>query len=338
MSMPLDERKARILSAIVELFVASGEPVGSKALASVFENAFSSATIRNEMAALAEMGLLSQPHTSSGRIPTNRGYRLYVDHLMPHKSLSPEEKKRIDEMVQGISGDTEQMLTKIGSVLAELTHCAAVTTTPDLMNSVIRSVEVIPVSPQALVLVVLLASSTSRSRLVRVEEPVPADVVERFARFCSERVVNRSIEEITPLYLQALAAQMGDLRLLPLFTGVYDLCAELGEGRVLLEGQQHLLGYDEPLTSMRQLFDFLSRRNELLTLLAQPKDVIRVTIGGESDHDELAHSAVIVTRYHAGNLSGSMGLIGPTRLDYADTFAKLLYFSKLAGQLLESNL
>ena len=108
--MKLDERKARILSAIVELFVATGEPVGSKALADVFDNAFSSATIRNEMAALSEQGLIAQPHTSSGRIPTTRGYRLYVDRLMPRHPLSDEERRRIDGVVSRIEGaDPEQI-------------------------------------------------------------------------------------------------------------------------------------------------------------------------------------------------------------------------------------
>ena len=145
--MKLDERKARILSAIVELFVATGEPVGSKALADVFDNAFSSATIRNEMAALSEQGLIAQPHTSSGRIPTTRGYRLYVDRLMPRHPLSDEERRRIDGVVSRIEGaDPEQLLSSAGSALAELTQCAAVSTTPDMADSVIRQVEVIPVT------------------------------------------------------------------------------------------------------------------------------------------------------------------------------------------------
>lgn len=337
--MQLDERKARILSAIVELFVATGEPVGSKALTEVFDNAFSSATIRNEMAALAELGLLGQPHTSSGRVPTSRGYRLYVDRLMPRRSLTEAERRRIEDKVAGIRGlDTEHLLTAAGGALAELTNCAAVTTTPDLAESVIRQVEVVPVAPRAVVLVLVLSASTARSRLVRTDDPVPPELLERFTRFASEHFVNRAIDEVTPALLQALTARMGDLRTLPLFAGLYDLCGELAEGRVLLEGQQNLLRGDEPFASMRRLFELLSQRQELMRLIAHQKEPLRVAIGPETEREELENNAVIIARYHAGTLSGSLGVIGPARMDYPETIAKLQYFTKLIGELLEKNL
>lgn len=337
--MQLDERKARILSAIVEMFVSTGEPVGSKALAAVFDNAFSSATIRNEMAALADLGLIGQPHTSSGRVPTQRGYRLYVDQLMPRRQLSEEERARIDAMARQIAGqDAEKILADAGAVLAELTHCAAVTTTPDLTDSVIRQIDVVPVAPHAVVLVVVLSTSTAQSRLVRTDEQLSVDLLEKFSRFCGQHFVNRTVEEMTPAVVQSTSALMGEHSLLPLFAALCELCGDLCEGRVLLEGQQHLLEYDQPFAAVRELFSFLARRQELLRLLTQQRDPLHVTIGAEAERDELAHSTLIVARYSAGkNLSGNIGVIGPTRMDYSQIIARLAYFTKLVGKLLEDS-
>lgn len=337
--MTLDERKARILSAIVELFVATGEPVGSKALAVVFENAFSSATIRNEMAALSELGLIAQPHTSSGRVPTPQGYRLYVDRLMPRKALSQEQRERINAAVDQLEGgDPEGLLASASGALAELTQCAALSTTPELGESIIRQVEVVPVTQRTVVLVLVLSASTARSRLLHADDHLPPELLNRFCRFAEENVVNRAIDEITPAFLQNMTARFGDLRALPLFAGLFDLCAELMESRVLVEGQQHLLRLDSPASALRSLFDLLSRRGELMRLLQSQKGPLHVAIGPETHRDELLNSAVIVARYHAGNLSGSVGLIGPTRMDYPDTIATLAYFTKRLGEQIEKKL
>ena len=337
--MKLDERKAKILSAIVELFVATGEPVGSKVLADVFDNAFSSATIRNEMAALSELGLITQPHTSSGRVPTTRGYRLYIDSLMPKRPLSDEARGRVDSAVSRIEGaDPEQLLSSAGSALAELTQCAAVSTTPDLADSVIRQVEVIPVTTRSIVLVLVLSASTARSRLVHADEPLTLDVLERFSRFSEQAFVNRTVDEITQPFLQAATARFGDLRALPLFTGLHDLCGELMESRVLVEGQQHLLQVGSPAEGLRSLFGLLAHRQELAGMLQSQKEPLRVVIGAETQRDELRDSTVIVAKYHAGSLSGCLGLIGPTRMHYPETIATLTYFTKQVGGLIEKKL
>lgn len=337
--MKLDERKARILSAIVELFAATGEPVGSKALADVFDNAFSSATIRNEMAALSEQGLIAQPHTSSGRVPTARGYRLYVDQLMPKRPLDENERRRIDNAVSRIEGtDPEQVLSAAGNALAELTHCAAVSTTPDMAESIVRQVEVIPVTTRSIVLVLVLSASTARSRLIHIDEPLTLDVLERFSRFSEEAFVNRTVDEITQPFLQAATARFGDLRALPLFTGLHDLCGELMESRVLVEGQQHLLRSESPAEGLRSLFGLLAHRQELAGILQSQKEPLRVVIGPETQRDELRDNAMIVARYHAGSLSGSLGLIGPTRMHYPEAIATLTYFTKQVGGLIEKHL
>lgn len=331
----LDPRKQRILSAIVEMFAATGEPVGSKALAEVFHNAFSPATIRNEMAALTDMGLIQQLHTSSGRVPSPQGYRLYVDHLMPRQSLSREETARIDQLAAAVrSHSAESILADVGAALASLTHCAAVTTTPDLGDCVIRQVEVVPVTPQVVVLVLVTSASTAKSRMCRTEVPLTQEQLERFSRLCSEELTDLPLEAVTPAFLQSRSALLGDLNLLPLFAGLGDLARESSEGQILLEGQQHLLEYDAAGPGVRKLFDFLSRRDQLMSLLRQPGPLV-VTIGSESRHEELENSALIVTHYAAGpRLSGALGVIGPMRMDYPKTIAKVEYFSKVLGKLL----
>lgn len=198
----LDERKQRILSAIVEMFAATGEPVGSKALAQVFDHAFSSATIRNEMGTLTDMGLIQQLHTSSGRVPSHLGYRLYIDRLMPRKRLTREEMNRIDQLAASIrSHNAERILTEAGAALAELTHCAAVSTTPNLCECVIKQIEAVWISPQVAVLILVTSASTAKSKMCRLENPISQETLEKFTRLCMEQFVNRTLDEMTPAFL-----------------------------------------------------------------------------------------------------------------------------------------
>ena len=169
--MELSDRKQKILASIVEQYIRSGEPIGSKTLMELLPMKVSSATIRNEMAELASMGLLEQPHTSAGRIPSHAGYRYYIDHLMHARELDDSDRQKI-EAAFGTGLDPEQLLSRAGEVLSELTKCAAVSTTPAGESTRIRRIEMVPVGSRTAMLVLLTSTGILKSRICRSDFPI----------------------------------------------------------------------------------------------------------------------------------------------------------------------
>lgn len=166
--MDLGERKQKILTAIIEAYIQSGEPVGSKTVVEKLDNAVSSATIRNEMAELSSMGFLEQPHTSAGRIPTAQAFRLYIDKLMKRRRLAEEAQRELDELLKSSASDPERLIEEASQALAATTGCAAVTTTPDQQSASIRRIEVMRVSPRSAALLLMTNVGVLRSRMCPV--------------------------------------------------------------------------------------------------------------------------------------------------------------------------
>lgn len=178
--MELSERKEKILAAVVEQYIKTGEPVGSKALLDSLDMSVSSATVRNEMADLGYLGLLDQPHTSAGRVPTGEGYRYYVDNLVPESELSDESRRLIDAGIGNANGDPESLLRHAGEALAYLTQCAAVMTTPSGENTKIKRVELVPISPHTAMIVLLASNGILRSKLFRLDSAIDTTICETF--------------------------------------------------------------------------------------------------------------------------------------------------------------
>lgn len=336
--MDLGERKQKILSAIIESYVRTGEPVGSKALVALLDNAVSSATIRNEMAELSAMGFLDQPHTSAGRIPTAKAFRLYIDRLMPRQSLPEEARRDIDERLAGSSGDPERLVGDAAQALAAATGCAAVSTTPSEEDSCIRRIEVIRISPRSAALLLMTGSGVLRSRVCRFDADLRADTLETLARALTGSFLGLHLTAVGLPQVQTLLFSLGDEGLLcaPALTAFYELVQESAEAEVLLSGQLNLLQHpDFELERARSLLAFLSRRELLAHILTAHSGGLRVVLGEESLQPELNGSSIILTRYSiGGHADGSIGIIGPLRMDYAATIPRLEYFAQAIGRIL----
>ena len=207
MKPELTDRKLQILAAVVREYSETGEPVGSKSLAADLN--LSSATIRNEMSELAELGLLEQPHTSAGRVPTAKGYRLYVNQLMHRQPLSERDKREIDDMLPGQVEDPGVLAEAAARALAELTDCAAVTTTPADDQATVKQVRVLPLSRQTVVVAALTSSGLMKSRICLVEGGVTPDMLEKFIRFAEEQLYGLPLSDFQQGLTQTLAVQMG---------------------------------------------------------------------------------------------------------------------------------
>ena len=241
--MELSERKEKILAAVVEQYIKTGEPVGSKALLDSLDMSVSSATVRNEMADLGYLGLLDQPHTSAGRVPTGEGYRYYVDNLVSESELSEESRRLIDAGIGNANGDPESLLRHAGEALAYLTQCAAVMTTPSGENTKIKRVELVPISPHTAMIVLLASNGILRSKLFRLDSAIDTTICETFYNVAQAMLIGVPVSSLTPAYLQSIAARLGmeSLAMFPMLSAVAELSQSAAQPHVFRSGQSNLL-------------------------------------------------------------------------------------------------
>ncbi|NLP48597.1 MAG: heat-inducible transcription repressor HrcA [Clostridiales bacterium] len=335
--MQLSQRQQRILTAVVELHIRTGEPIGSKALVEELEGSWSSATIRNEMSELASLGLLEQPHTSAGRVPSHAGYRYYVDNLMAKHELKAPERRKIETDISTGEGDPEKLLEKAGEILAALTNCAAVSTMPGGENVLIKRIEVVPMGLRTAMVVLLTSAGVIRSRVCRLDTEINKKMLEVFYNLTAAKILGNPLQDVNTLMLQTLAASLGldGLALLPLLGTVADLARDAEETEVMLGGQSNLLNHREYKGNVQELMGFLNKTEPLNDLITSSKSTFDVLIGRENRYKQLENSSIILARYSVGlKQGGVIGLIGPTRIDYSRLIPSVKYLTDLVGLMI----
>ena len=208
--MELGARKLKILQAVIEAYIQTGEPVGSKALCELLDVSVSSATIRNEMASLSELGLLEQPHTSAGRIPTQFGYRLYINELMKPKPLSDEEMRYIDGYLSEYADDPDLLLEKAAEMLAEMTKYAAISTTPTNRDATIQRIQLVQTGPHTAMLVLTTSTGTVKSKLFRTNYLLNSDILRMFSNVLNEKMGSVHLLNVTPDFIKSTAFSIED--------------------------------------------------------------------------------------------------------------------------------
>ncbi len=336
--MELGARKQQIVSAIVDAYIRTGEPIGSKALVCALEQAVSSATIRNDMADLAAAGFLAQPHTSAGRVPTAKAFRFYIDRLLACRPLSERQRQDIDTVLCAAAGDPEKLITVASELLARETGVAAVAATPDQQQTVVRKVELLCVGTRSAAILLMTDNGNLHSRVCRLDAVCDADVLLQIAACLNEQFAGRSLSDIGVAQAQSLLAQVGrfGLSYAPLLTAFVELVNASAQADVQLSGQLNLLQHpDYAVEQARSLLSLLSRREWLDGMLTAHPDGLRVVLGSESLRPELYGSCIIMTPYALGDReNGALGLIGPVRMDYAHAIPRLQYVAKSVGRLL----
>ena len=336
----LPNRKQKILAAIVEQFIETGEPVGSKPLLLRLDFSVSSATIRNEMAILTEKGLIYQPYTSAGRIPTEKGYRFYVDHLMKEKALKEVDRRRIEAGVDTRSGDPEVLLEKVGKALVEFSDCAVISAAPSDENARIKTAEMVKVSPKIAVVVLMTSTGILKSKACRMDTEISDEVQETFKRVVEESLINKPLFEVNTVMIQTLVASLGiqALSVSPLLVTLADLVEEASNFEVHLEGSTNLLEHKEYEDELPELLRFLHMEEPLNNLISIPitnQSGVEIRIGSENRYKELKNSTTIISKYKIGNSGeGAIGIIGPTRMNYSKLIPSIKYLSDLVSQVL----
>jgi heat-inducible transcriptional repressor len=340
--MSLDDRKLDVLRAIVEDYVATREPVGSRALVERHQLGVSPATVRNDMAALEEEGYLRQPHTSAGRVPTDRGYRLFVDRLTRVKPLSPAERRAIERFLIG-AVDLDDVVHRTVRLLAQLTRQVAVVQYPSLTRSAVRHLELVPISTTRLMVVMIADTGRVEQRQVDLPGPVLADDVLDLRRQINEALVGRRLTD-TPPVVQALVDEVApQLRpaMATLSTVLLETLVERHDERIALAGTANLTrgGLLDFQGSLRPILEALEEEVVLLKLIGEAEpSTTRVLIGDENEIDNLRAASVVSTGYGPGaTIVGGLGVLGPTRMDYPGTIATVRAVARYVGELLAQN-
>lgn len=338
--MELSARKKLILKTIVGDYIRTAEPVGSKSLASRPELRFSSATIRNEMSELEEMGFLEKPHTSAGRVPSPAGYRLYVDELMGIPDLPLAEVEGINKIMQLKVKELDRLISEAGRLISNLTDYTTVAVTPVMQRISIIKFEIITVSPQNFVIVVVTNTGVVKNKMVRTAFPVESDAVELLTYVLNQTLTGIPLESITPERLDIVRRAAGLSALLaPVAEYISELIEELSEQKVFLRGASKLLSQPEyqDASKAQQLLDFITEHPNMpqLKTISRDFDGVRIMIGPENGEGPLSQASMIYATYNIGDFGrGVIGLVGPTRMDYAKLSARLSLFSKQLNKLI----
>ena len=319
----LSERKRRILKAIVEAHISYGEPVGSKFLASDQQLTCSSATIRNEMAELEEMGYLEQPHTSAGRIPSELGYRFYVDALLEQYRMTQSEIEQIDRALHRKMGELDQILSAASRLASSFTNYTGIAMKPKAPRVEILRFESAYIDDRHFVLIMVCSGGVVKSRNIHTAFRFSGEALLRITELLNRHLTCTTADRISLSLIYDLEQEMGDdsAVVAPLVKTVYETMTELDGGDVQVAGVDHLLEYPEysDLTQLRSMLGMLEKKENLLSLLPQESSGdISVYIGKENSLDVMSNSTLVYrTIRRDGKVVGAIGVIGPCRMDYS---------------------
>ena len=341
----LSKRERRVLDAVIQCYVLTAEPAGSRALSRRFGLGVSPATIRNTMSDLEEKGFLFHPHTSAGRVPTNKAYRAYVDSLIGvPPTIASSERERLAEVLSAADSPIETILRRAAQGLGVLTQELGLALGPRISQAVLRSLDLVRVNSERLLMVLALEGGAVRTVFVEISGSIAESALAEVTKVLNERLAGLTLEDIR----SSLGVRLRDSvsvpdaqELLNIFVQEADALfdAQLGEDRVVL-GQASVLA-DQPefaeADRMRRLLELTERPDALADALRKRGETsgISITIGGEHEDERLRDFTVVTAEYHTGSLSGVIGVIGPTRMPYEKVISLVNHTSQLLSDLLD---
>lgn len=330
--MEISDRKKRILRTVVEEYIDSAEPVGSKTVQQKAELACSSATIRNELAALTEQGYLEQPHTSAGRVPTTKGYRLYVNELMMEQKLSFEETEAINRSLNSKMKQLDKLMSDVGHLASELTNYPALAIS-SLSSATIKRFDLIYIDPNTFIIVLLMSNDMVKNKLIHLPFSFEQALVQKLSAIFNASFTGLTEDKITPVLISSSERAVGDtMGLTSVIAGfAIEMLSNAKTAEAVVAGEANLLRLPEfkDPNKARNLMSYLSDAEHLQNLPAlSGNNDIKVLIGPENVAEELHDSSVVLASYNAGDgTRGLVGVVGPIRMDYSRVAAKLSYIA-----------
>ena len=337
--MELTERKKKVLRSVVDLYIRTAEPVGSKAIAELPDMNYSSATIRNEMSDLTVMGYLEQPHTSAGRVPAAAGYRLYVDELMADYRLSMDETQSINNAIEEKMQRVDKMLEKVAKLVSQATDLPAISAASRYGGATVRRFELIFAGQGSVILVVMLSDEQVLNKLIKLPVQVQQSDLQVLSAVLNATMTGLSPEEFTPELLQKVMEAAGDAGVL--VPVIMEFTAETlrgqGNTNMAVAGQMRLLGlpeYQDVNKAQKVMSSLDEEALSNLPAIMQNQNGTKVLVGPENVASELKDTSVVMTKFDIGDgMQGMIGVVGPTRMDYAKITARLSYFAESLSKL-----
>ncbi|MFA5675019.1 MAG: heat-inducible transcriptional repressor HrcA [Christensenellales bacterium] len=340
--MNLSERKLCILKAVIDDYIMTGFPIGSRTISKKHGIEFSSATIRNEMADLEELGFLEQPHTSAGRIPSQKAYRYYVDRLMKVVKLNNAEAGNIKRYFENKMSEISEVIEKAAQVLSDTTHHISMILKPQMRNSTIKRIQLVKITERKAMLLVVTSAGLVTDTVISVPEGMSSDYVEMIGTMLTEKLSSKTLDEANHDLRGFLISRISDDSefVSEILLSIEASVEPQGERGIVLGGTQNIIDYPEYM-SVEKAKDFISvlqTKEMLYDMMKKAAELeFSVTIGSENEVKELSDLSVVTATYKIGGKSlGSFGVIGPTRMDYAKVVSILEYVSKSLNSILSN--
>ena len=337
--MTMDARKFRILQAIIDDYILTAIPVGSRTISKKYEMGLSSATIRNEMSDLEELGYLDQPHVSAGRIPSAKAYRLYVDKLMHAQALSDAERQKLFSHMNTRTRQVETVIRRAARVLSDATQYTSLVLSPHMASLHIKHVQIVPVSDGVALLVIVTSAGIVKDAVIHIPQGLSADHLYAISRMLTEQLADQPLESVRQIFAEMIR-DMGANRkfLADTMQVIEDRIAAQDQREVYVGGQANLLNYPEysDVKKAQNFLAVLESQDTLRRVLGQGGDMeIRIRIGPENELDALKDCSILTATYRMGdNSTGTLGIIGPTRMNYNRVVTVLDFMGRAISQLL----
>ena len=329
-------RQLEILKAIVDEYVATEEPVGSKTIASRTGLGISPATIRNEMSVLEDAGLIKQPHTSAGRIPTNKGYRVFVDQLAKIKPLSNSERKAIENFLEGAT-DLDDVISRTVRLLAQVTKQVAVVQYPSLIKAKVRHIELVLLNPSRVMIVLITDTGRVEQRMVELPFDITESSLSDLHKKLNSSIATQSLSNVASKLDALASAHRGNDKssVMVVIATLIEMTIEHPEEKVVLAGTSNLARANQELSnSIHPILEALEEQVVLLRLLSGTDSSVRVQIGDEQSEKSLQKTSLVSVGYAD---FGALGILGPTRMDYAASISAVNAVANYVGRFLTEN-
>jgi len=334
--MELNDRKIQILQAIIMNYLETAEPVGSRTISRRFPLGISSATIRNEMSDLEELGLIVQPHTSAGRIPSSKGYRLYVDHLMSQQQPNLENFMILKDMLNQKYMQLDSLMRELGDILAALTKYTAIVTMPQFRKTRLKHLQLIPLDAHSVILVVITDGNIVRNNVLRTERSLQQTDMYHLSEVLNHHLAGRTIEEISLPLIQQMKREMAiDQTLMEdLLEAINNTLQYAEDVDVFTAGATNILNFPEfsDIARARALMEVFQQKEKMLSLVdydLKDDESMKITIGSENTIEQMRDCSVVTATYRYGKQNiGSISVVGPMRMDYDRVVSTLDYLVK----------
>ena len=339
----MNERKLKILEAIIRDYIETGDPVGSRTISKKYDLGISSATIRNEMADLEELGLIVQPHTSAGRIPSDKGYRLYVDGMMQKTNVGPEVRQIITNLIKENVTRVETLVDRTAKLVSLLTNCTTIAMTPSLSKVKIKHIQLVPVDEHSIVCVLVTDTKSVKNHIIETPKSISYNMCFALSNVLNENLRGKRLSEVSldeiRKTIESEMSEYGDIAA-SILHAIDVALRDEDTTEVFIRGANNILDFDDykDKEKARQLFKVLEEKPNLTQILDEAKpNEVTVKIGEENNFEPMKDYSVVTTSYSLGdNVLGNIGIIGPTRMNYEQVVGVLEFVSYYISQMLNN--